>query len=134
MMNRRDFLSTASVVSIGLGAGSGLQPVGARAQGALIKTSMGPTTVDVSTGHAGHSSLPVALGYWKEEADVMCSASPETRGRAVGLGFKMDFISLGGDPAGLARQGHPDEGGLHACPHADRASLCRSRPASPLPT
>ena len=105
MMNRRDFLSTASVVSIGLGAASSLHPAGARAQGALAKTSMGPTTVDISTGHAGHSSLPAALGYWKAEGlDVdVFGVAGDAAGVQLVSGAKMDFISLGGDPLLAAR-------------------------------
>ncbi|MFO1161515.1 MAG: ABC transporter substrate-binding protein [Reyranellaceae bacterium] len=95
MINRRDFLSGAAIVSL---ASGGALP--GRAQAALIKTSMGPTTVDISTGHAGHSSLPVALGYWKEEGlDVnVFGVAGDTAGVQLVSGSKMDFISLGGDP------------------------------------
>ncbi len=105
MMNRRDFLSTVSVTTIGLGAASGLRVSGAMAQGALIKTSMGPTTVDISTGHAGHSSLPAALGYWKEEGlDVnVFGVAGDAAGVQLVSGSKMDFVSLGGDPLLAAR-------------------------------
>lgn len=95
MMNRRDFLSSAAIASLAAGAaGRGY------AQAGLIKTSMGPTTVDISTGHAGHSSLPVALGYWKEEGlDVnVFGVAGDTAGVQLISGSKMDFISLGGDP------------------------------------
>ena len=98
MMNRRDFLSSATIASIAAGTA-------ARAQAALIKTSMGPTTVDISTGHAGHSSLPIALGYWKEEGlDVnVFGVAGDTAGVQLVSGSKMDFISLGGDPLLAAR-------------------------------
>src|SRR5262245_23990896 len=28
---------------------------------------IGPTTIDISIGHAGISSIPLGMGYWKEE-------------------------------------------------------------------
>ena len=93
MINRRDFLSSAAAASAILPA-SGLP---AAAQG-LAKTSFGPTTVDISTGHAGHSSLPTALGYWKDEGlDVnVFGVAGETAGVQLLSGTKIDFISLVG--------------------------------------
>ena len=44
---------------------------------APYKTSFGPTTVDISTGHAGHSSIPKKMGYWAAdnvEVDVFGAA------------------------------------------------------------
>lgn len=95
MMNRRDFLSSSAIASLVAGAAGR-----SYAQAGLIKTSMGPTTVDISTGHAGHSSLPMALGYWKEEGlDVnVFGVAGDTAGVQLVSGSKMDFISLGGDP------------------------------------
>ena len=63
MINRRDFFAIAASTA----ATSTAVGRAAFAQGALYRTSMGPTTVDISTGHAGHSSLPTSLGYWKAE-------------------------------------------------------------------
>ena len=93
MINRRDLLVSAAAASAILPA-SGLP---AAAQG-LAKTSFGPTTVDISTGHAGHSSLPTALGYWKDEGlDVnVFGVAGETAGVQLLSGSKIDFISLVG--------------------------------------
>ncbi|MBV8193762.1 MAG: ABC transporter substrate-binding protein [Alphaproteobacteria bacterium] len=101
MLNRRDFLSAAAIASFASGAATHR----VLAQPALVKTSMGPTTVDISTGHAGHSSLPIALGYWKEEGlDVnVFGVAGDTAGVQLVSGSKMDFISLGGDPLLAAR-------------------------------
>ena len=114
MINRRDLLVSA--------AASAILPVSglpAAAQG-LARTSFGPTTVDISTGHAGHSSLPTALGYWKDEGlDVnVFGVAGETAG--VQLLRNQDRLHQPGRhrPALGARQGHSAQGGLHACPHA----------------
>ncbi len=99
MINRRDFLASAAAVSA-------LPILGAPAlaQG-LTKTSFGPTTVDISTGHAGHSSLPTALGYWKDEGlDVnVFGVAGDTAGVQLISGNKMDFISLVGEGLLAAR-------------------------------
>jgi NitT/TauT family transport system substrate-binding protein len=100
MINRRDFLSTAAVAATATSfAGA------ARAQAPLVKTSFGPTTVDISTGHAGHSSLPTALGYWKAEGlDVnVFGVAGDTAGVQLVSGSKMDFISLTGEGLLAAR-------------------------------
>ena len=88
MINRRDLLVSAAASAILPAAG-----FPAAAQG-LAKTSFGPTTVDISTGHAGHSSLPTALGYWKDEGlDVnVFGVAGETAGAQLLLGSKIDFI------------------------------------------
>src|SRR3979409_1964034 len=92
MINRRDFLSTAAASAILPAAG-----FPAAAQG-MATTSFGPTTGDISTGHAGHSSLPTALGYWKDEGlDVnVFGVAGDTAGVQLLSGSKIDFISLGG--------------------------------------
>jgi len=98
MIDRRRFLSsTAAMAALGaMGPAFG--------QG-LYKTSMGPTTVDISTGHAGHSSLPTALGYWKDEGlDVnVFGVAGDTAGVQLISGNKMDFISLTGEGLLYAR-------------------------------
>jgi NitT/TauT family transport system substrate-binding protein len=92
MIDRRHFLSSTAAMA----AMSAIGP--ARAQD-LYKTSMGPTTVDISTGHAGHSSLPTALGFWKAEGlDVnVFGVAGDTAGVQLVSGSKMDFISLTGE-------------------------------------
>src|SRR5260370_35405412 len=96
MITRRDFLSTAAAASAILPAAG--SP--AAAQG-LWKPGFGPTTADISAGHAGHSSLPTALGYWKDEGlEVnVFGVAGDTAGVQLLSGTKIDFISLVG--AGL---------------------------------
>jgi NitT/TauT family transport system substrate-binding protein len=101
MLNRRDFLSTAAAATTAASL-----PASARAQSAPpIHTSFGPTTVDISTGHAGHSSLPKALGYWQSEGlDVnVFGVAGDTAGVQLVSGGKMDFISLTGEGLLAAR-------------------------------
>ena len=50
---------------------------------ALKKVVFAVTTKDISVGHSAHSSLPQALGYWKEEGlDVMVTS---VEGSAAGM-------------------------------------------------
>ncbi|WP_149538875.1 ABC transporter substrate-binding protein [Siccirubricoccus phaeus] len=63
---------------------------------ALVKTSFGPTTTDISTGHAAHSSLPRALGYWKDEGlDVdVFGVAGNTAGLQLISAGNIDFITI----------------------------------------
>jgi NitT/TauT family transport system substrate-binding protein len=99
MLNRRDFLATSTATGL-----AALLPGAPLAQD-LTKTSFGPTTVDISTGHAGHSSLPQALGYWKAEGlDVnVFGVAGDTAGVQLVSGSKMDFISINGPGLMAAR-------------------------------
>lgn len=60
------------------------------------KTSFGPTTVDISTGHAGHSSIPKKLGYWAaDNVDVnVFGAAGAVAGLQMVASGKMDFITV----------------------------------------
>jgi NitT/TauT family transport system substrate-binding protein len=72
----------------------------------LTKTSFGPTTTDISVGHAAQSSLPTTLGYWKEEGlevDVFGVAGPTPGFQMVSSG-KMDFVTLTADELLLGRK------------------------------
>ena len=33
----------------------------------VLQIVLGPTTIDISIGHAGFSSIPLGMGYWREE-------------------------------------------------------------------
>ena len=84
----------------------------------LIKTSFGPTTTDISTGHAAHSSLPKALGYWQQEGlevDVFGIAG-NTAGLQLVSAANIDFITIAPDELMMARhRGMPLKGGyVHA--------------------
>ncbi len=98
MINRRNFLSV-------LAASAAVPAAAQTAGGALIHTSFGPTTVDISTGHAGHSSLPSVLGYWRAEGlDVnVFGVAGDTAGVQLLSSHNIDFISLGGESLLAAR-------------------------------
>jgi NitT/TauT family transport system substrate-binding protein len=89
----------------------------ARAQ-VLLKTSYGPTTTDITTGHAGHTSLPMALNYWKDEGlDVnVFGIAGATAGMQLLSSGHVDFVGLSGEDIFLARsRGLPIRGVyLHA--------------------
>jgi NitT/TauT family transport system substrate-binding protein len=81
------FLVTAAAVCAALTTSAWAAP---------FKTSFGPTTVDISTGHAGHSSIPKKMGYWAADGvDVDVFGAP---GAVAGLQMvasgKMDFITV----------------------------------------
>lgn len=98
MMHRRSFLATGAALT----AGGLAMPALAQS---LVKTSFGPTTTDISTGHAGHSSLPQALGYWREEGlevDVFGIAG-NTAGLQLIANGNIDFISIVGEELLTAR-------------------------------
>jgi NitT/TauT family transport system substrate-binding protein len=98
-------------------AGTTLLAAPAIAQ-ALFKTSFGPTTTDISPGHAAHSSLPKALGYWKEEGlDVdVFGVAGNTAGLQLITAEKIDFITITGDELLMGRfRGMPLKAGyMHA--------------------
>lgn len=90
---------------LGLGVATAALALGMGAAQAQVKTSFGPTTTDISTGHAGHSSLPAVLGYWKEEGiDVNVFGM---NGGAAGLQLltagNVDFLSITGEELLVAR-------------------------------
>jgi NitT/TauT family transport system substrate-binding protein len=74
------------------------------------KTSFGPTTLDISTGHAGHSSIPKKMGYWAAEnvdVDVFGVAGTIAGAQMLAAG-KIDFISISAEGLMLAQaQGMP---------------------------
>jgi NitT/TauT family transport system substrate-binding protein len=90
----------ALTVAIALGAGSL-----ARAQ-APTKVTFAVTTKDISVGHAAHSSLPVALGYWKDEGlDVTVASVEGSTAGAQQLGSgNIQFVSLGPETLIIARE------------------------------
>jgi len=77
-----------------------------RPAAAQISTGLALTTNDISTGHAGHSSLPGALGYWKAEGvdvSVIGTTSSATAIQLLVAG-NTDFVSIDGEEVLLARQ------------------------------
>jgi NitT/TauT family transport system substrate-binding protein len=85
MKNQLRILAAAVLASVALGA-----------LAAPYKTSFGPTTVDISTGHAGHSSIPKKMGYWAAdnvEVDVF-GAPGAIAGLQMVASGKMDFITV----------------------------------------
>jgi NitT/TauT family transport system substrate-binding protein len=101
-MNFRISVLTAALAALGT-----LAPA---AWAAPYKTSFGPTTVDISTGHAGHSSIPKRMGYWAAdnvEVDVFGAAGAVAGLQMVASG-KMDFITVTAEALMLAQaQGMP---------------------------
>lgn len=65
----------------------------------------GPTTTDISTGHAAHSSLPQALGFWKDEGlDVdVFGVAGSTTGMQMVSGGQMEFVTITAEEMLFAR-------------------------------
>ncbi len=72
----------------------------------LRKVVFAVTTKDISVGHAAHSSLPRALGYWKEEGLDVTVASVE--GSAAGLqqlgAGNIQVVSIGPEEIVIGRE------------------------------
>jgi NitT/TauT family transport system substrate-binding protein len=72
----------------------------------LKKVVFAVTTKDISVGHAAHSSLPQALGYWKEEGLDVTVASVE--GSAAGLqqlgAGNLQVVSIGPEEIIIGRE------------------------------
>jgi NitT/TauT family transport system substrate-binding protein len=102
----------------------------------LIRTSFGPTTTDISTGHAGHSSIPQAMGYWREEGlDVnVFGIAGSIVGVQLLLAGNIDFMSLNGEETLAARaRGIPLKGVYtHARTSISRIVVPKNSPAQSL--
>lgn len=90
-----------------LAALAALTPAAAPAQDKpLKKVIFAITTKDVSVGHAAHSSLPAALGYWKEEGLDVAVTSVE--GSAAGLqqlgSGNIQIVSIGPEEIVIGRE------------------------------
>jgi NitT/TauT family transport system substrate-binding protein len=72
----------------------------------LKKVVFAITTKDVSVGHAAHSSLPAALGYWKDEGLDVTVTSVE--GSAAGLqqlgSGTIQIVSIGPEEIVIGRE------------------------------
>lgn len=72
----------------------------------LKKIVFAVTTKDISVGHAAHSSLPAALGYWKEEGLDVSVTSVE--GSAAGLqqlgSGNIHIVSIGPEEIVIGRE------------------------------
>lgn len=72
----------------------------------LKKVIFAVTTKDISVGHSAHSSMPVALGYWKDEGLDVTVTSVE--GSAAGLqqlgGGNINIVSLGPEEIVIGRE------------------------------
>ncbi|MBJ3774189.1 ABC transporter substrate-binding protein [Acuticoccus mangrovi] len=90
MITRRTFVAG----SLGAASLTGLK-MPALAQ-SMTKLRFGPTTTAISTGHAAHSSLPVALGYWADEGldvEVFGVAGPAPGLQMITSG-QMEFVTI----------------------------------------
>lgn len=72
----------------------------------LTRVTFALTTKDVSVGHAAHTSLPVALGYWKEEGLDVTVASVEgsTAGAQQLAAGNLHVISVGPEVILISRE------------------------------
>jgi NitT/TauT family transport system substrate-binding protein len=70
-----------------------------------IKVSFGPTTLEISTGHAAQSSIPLALDYWKAEGlDVnVFGTAGSTAGIQQMAAGNLNFATVGGEALLVAR-------------------------------
>src|SRR5262250_1287036 len=72
----------------------------------LKKVVFAVTTKDISVGHSAHSSLPQALGYWKEEGLDVAVTSVE--GSAAGMqqlaAGNLQIVSLGPEEIVIGRE------------------------------
>jgi NitT/TauT family transport system substrate-binding protein len=72
----------------------------------LKKVVFAVTTKDISVGHSAHSSLPQALGYWKEEGLDVTVTSVE--GSAAGMqqlaAGNLQIVSIGPEEIVLGRE------------------------------
>ena len=103
-MTRRAFSLFTALACIAFAA---LAPVAASAQDKpLKKVVFAVTTKDISVGHAAHSSLPVALGYWKDEGLDVSVTSVE--GSAAGLqqlgSGNIQIVSIGPEEIVIGRE------------------------------
>ena len=98
---KRPIVMTLAAVVIALGAAG----MGAAQDKPLKKVVFAVTTKDISVGHAAHSSLPVALGYWKAEGlDVEVTS---VEGSASGLqqigSGNIQIVSIGPEEIVIGR-------------------------------
>jgi len=103
-MTRRAFSLFTALACIALAA---LAPAAASAQDKpLKKVVFAVTTKDISVGHAAHSSLPIALGYWKDEGLDVSVTSVE--GSASGLqqlgSGNIQIVSIGPEEIVIGRE------------------------------
>jgi NitT/TauT family transport system substrate-binding protein len=99
-MKRSIVLTLAAAVLAVVAAG-----IGAAQDKPLKKVVFAVTTKDISVGHAAHSSLPVALGYWKAEGLDVEVASVE--GSVAGLqqigSANIQIVSIGPEEIVIGR-------------------------------
>ena len=103
-MTRRASSLFSALACIALAA---LAPAAASAQDKPMKKIVfAVTTKDISVGHAAHSSLPVALGYWKDEGLDVSVTSVE--GSAAGLqqlgSGNIQIVSIGPEEIVIGRE------------------------------
>ena len=96
--------SAAVVAVMVLVAGFAL--AGGAQERALKKVVFAVTTKDISVGHAAHSSLPVALGFWKEEGlDVsVTSVEGSVAGMQQLAAGNIQVVSLGPEEIVIGRE------------------------------
>ncbi|MCK8783004.1 ABC transporter substrate-binding protein [Roseomonas sp. NAR14] len=105
MISRRRFAALPAAALVPPLAAPALLAGGRVSAQALVRTSYGPTTTDISTGHAGHTSLPATLGYWRNEGlDVnVFGIAGSTMGVQLLSAGHVDFVGLSGEDILAAR-------------------------------
>jgi len=103
-----------------------------------VKISFGPTTLEISTGHAAQSSIPLALNYWKDEGlDVnVFGTAGSTAGIQQMAAGNLNFATVGGEALLIARAKGLKLKAFYMFA-ASRSIASRSRPARrsrPSPT
>lgn len=100
-MIRSFFVTSIAVVLFTVAVG-----LGAAQERPLKKVVFAVTTKDISVGHAAHSSIPAALGYWKAEGLDVEVASVE--GSAAGMqqigSGNLHIVSLGPEEIIIGRE------------------------------
>lgn len=71
----------------------------------MPKLTFGPTTTNISVGHAAHSSIPTTAGFWKQEGlDVeVLGVKGSTAGIQQVASGQLTFCSVGGEALMIAR-------------------------------
>jgi NitT/TauT family transport system substrate-binding protein len=91
-----------SALALALGAVA----VGGAQDRPLTRVTFALTTKDISVGHAAHTSLPVALGYWRDEGLDVTVASVEgsTAGAQQLAAGNIQIVSVGPEVVLISRE------------------------------
>lgn len=99
-------MKAGALVGLAVTLVAGIVTAGVAQDRPLRKVVFAVTTKDISVGHAAHSSLPVALGYWKEEGlDVsVTSVEGSVAGMQQLAAGNVTVVSLGPEEIVIGRE------------------------------